>query len=168
MSEKTRIEGVLHKSKPVRNQKGFTLLELLAVLTIISLCAAVLWPNIPLLHGRLKLETTARALADDLRLIRQAAITGGEFCRIDFYRASQKYELRLPGEKRTVYLPKGIDYGGVPTFQGEPPSAHFNMLGHPGGGGTTSFKTQKGDKLYVIVTPVTGRVRISQEPPEHW
>jgi prepilin-type N-terminal cleavage/methylation domain-containing protein len=149
------------------NQKGFTLLELLAALAIVSLCAAVLWPNIQV-HDRLKLETAARGLADDLRLIRQAAITGGEFCRIEFYRYSHYYELRLPGEKRNVYLPEGVDFGSVPSFKGDPPNVHFNTLGHPSGGGTVTLKTKKGDRLYVIVTPVTGRVRISKEPPQHW
>ena len=149
------------------DQRGFTLIELLAVLAIIFLCAAMLWPNVSV-HGRRKLETAARGLASDLRLIRQAAITSGEFCKIDFYRYTQYYELRLPGEKRTVYLPKGVYYGGVPSFPkglAGPPSVHFNALGHPSAGGTVSLISGEGDILYVIVTPVIGRVRISREPP---
>lgn len=149
------------------SQRGFTLIELLAVLAIISLCAAMLWPSVPV-HGYRKLETAARGLADDLRLIRQAAITSGEPCRIDFYRYAQYYELHLPGKKQTVYLPEGICYGGIPSFAKSSaglPFVHYNTLGNPSGGGTVILKSAKGDKLYIIVTPVIGRVRISSEPP---
>ncbi len=148
-------------------QRGFTLIELLAVMAIAALFAAVLWPRVPV-HGRWKLETAARNLAGDLRLIRQAAITSGEFCRIEFYIYAQSYELRLPGNEREVYLPEGVYFEGFPTFQGDPPYVHFNMLGRPSGGGTVILKSREGHKLYIIVTPVIGRVRVSLEPPQHW
>ena len=167
LPEKLRSNKDFPTNKYCWAQRGFTLIELLAVLAIIALFAAVLWPRVPV-HGRRKLETAARNLAGDLRLTRQAAITSGEFCRIEFFNYAQSYELRLPGKKHEVYLPEGIYFGGFPTFQGDPPYVHFNMLGHPSGGGTVILKSREGDKLYVIVTPVTGRIKVSQEPPQHW
>jgi prepilin-type N-terminal cleavage/methylation domain-containing protein len=148
-------------------RKGFTLIELLAVLAVTALLAAVIWPRVAV-FSRWKLETAASSLASDLRLARQEAITTGKVCKTVFFVYTNRYQLRLPGEVRWIALPEGIYFEGSTTFQGSPPYVHFNMLGRPSGGGTVILKSHKGDKLYVIVTPVTGRVRVSRMPPEHW
>jgi len=35
-------------------------------------------------------------------------------------------------------------------------------------GGTVTLKNKRGKILYIIMTPVTARVRVSPDPPENW
>lgn len=150
-----------------RQNRGFTVIELLTVLAIMAIMAAVVLPRVTVL-SRWKLESAAKGLASDLRLVRQEAITTGQVSRVVFYVFTNRYQVRLPGEDRWVNLPEGVSYEGSTTFLGNPPNVHFNKQGHPSGGGTVIFKSDQGEKRYIIVTPVTGRVRISKVPPEHW
>jgi prepilin-type N-terminal cleavage/methylation domain-containing protein len=150
----------------VMRDKGFTLIELLAALAVMAIVAALLWPRVASL-SRWKLESAARSLAGDLRLVRQEAITTGKASKVEIFIYPNRYRVRLSGEDRWVDLPEGVFFDGV-TFGGNPPYVHFNMLGHPSSGGTIILKSSRGEKRYVILTPVTGRVRVSRNPPGHW
>lgn len=152
--------------RQLKQTEGFSLLELLIAMAVTAILLAIIWPNVSLL-SRWKVKTAAATLASDLRLARQEAITTGRVSRVVFFIYTNSYQLRLPEESRLVYLPDGVFFEGI-SFQGIPPYVHFNMLGHPSGGGTVILKSKEGDKLYVVVTPVTGRIRISRTPPEHW
>lgn len=118
--------------------------------------------------SRWKLEAAARAIAGDLRMVRQEAITSGEVSKIVFFVYMDSYQIRTEGGNSMVGLPEGVYFEGFTTFGGDPPYVHFNMLGRPSGGGTVILRSGDGEKNYVIVTPVTGRVRVSRDPPEHW
>ena len=56
---------------------AFTIIELMCVLAILALLAAVAVPALTDWAGSGTLETTARRLAQDMRRIQQAAITSG-------------------------------------------------------------------------------------------
>jgi hypothetical protein len=45
---------------------------------------------------------------------------------------------------------------------------YFYPNGVPSMGGTITLKNKRGKVLYVIMTPVTARVRISPTPPDNW
>jgi len=149
---------------------GFTIIELLAVMAIFSLFTALLLPHLGL-SARWELEAAAHNLMGDLRLLRQEAITSGEECLVKFFINTQRYQLLFPKDRQLlIYLPEGVYFEGSTTFGGNPPTAAFNNLGHPcrSGGGTVILKSEKGDKIYVVVLPVTGRVRVSRDPPANW
>jgi hypothetical protein len=124
-------------------------------------------PAISSLNEKWRLEAAAWRLASDMRLARQVAITEGISTKIEFRWEARDYRIFLPEEKKTVKLPRGISYamnnfpisGGVRGFTISP-------LGAPSPAGTVGFKNERGGKLYVIITPATGRVRVSSEPPE--
>lgn len=153
--------------KICRNQGGYTIIEMLSVLALLALMAAVVFPQVRQL-SRCELDSTARLMAADLRMIRQEAITTGRFCSILFLIYEDCYLIRMPGEDRVVDLPGGVRYEGGTTFSGTPPTVRFNRMGRPTGGGTVTLRSSDGEQLYVILAPVTGRVRISSEPPAHW
>ena len=67
-----------------KDNKGFTLIEVMAVVAVSAILLMIIWPRAPLL-SRWKLETAAQDLAGDLRLIRQAAITTGKSCEIALF-----------------------------------------------------------------------------------
>jgi prepilin-type N-terminal cleavage/methylation domain-containing protein len=146
---------------------GFTLIELVAVLALMAVLAVAALPSTGVI-SRWKLEAASRALAGDLRMIRQEAITSGKVCKIVFFVYTDSYQIRLAEENIMVRLPEGVSFEGSTTFGGVPPFVHFNMFGRPSGGGTVILKAADGEKNYVIVIPVTGRVRVSKDPPAHW
>ena len=150
-----------------RPDRGFTLIEIVAVLAVMALLAAVTWPRVAALSGW-KLETAAENLAGDLRLIRQEAITSGKACKISFFVENDNYQVKLADRSYLVFLPEGVSFEGTTTFQGNPRFVHYTFLGRPSGGGTAILKSDRGEKRYIIVKPVTGRIRISKIPPAHW
>lgn len=151
--------------------RGFTIIELVAVLGILAIMVAIALPSSAAFLSRCNLEGAARGLAGDLRFIRQEAITSGISSSIYFYITDKRYQVRLmeKNERYNVRLPEGIDFEGKTTFSGDHPSVVFNKMGRPSGrGGTIVLKSSTGEMRFVIVLPVTGRIRISKDPPENW
>ncbi len=128
---------------------------------------AIAVPALGGMNERWCLEEAAWRLASDMRLARQMAISTGKDTRFEFLLESGMYRMFLPTEKQIVKLPEGITYaynnfprsGNVSKFSLSP-------LGAPGPGGTVGLKNRRGAKLYVIITPATGRVRVSPTPPD--
>ncbi len=152
-------------------ENAFTLVELLYVLALIGIIAVV---AVPALHGlgqQHNLEIAARTMATEMRKAQQRAITAGCGQIIEFRLNNNRYRI-VDGKTNEFYiidLPEGITYKDIvfPTFE----NIHYlryNYNGSPSSGGTIALGNSAGDRLYVIVTPATGRVRISDNPPETW
>ena len=127
----------------------------------------VSWPLFPAFNSR-ELELTAQSLAFDLRRVQQEAVVTGENCQVTFYVFNDSYRMELPGGNIRIYLPEGISYEGTTTFPGNPAYVRFNYMGRPSSGGTIILETMDKERFYVIVAPINGRIRISQEPPDSW
>ena len=67
-----------------KDNKGFTLIEVMAVVAVSAILLMIIWPRAPCFHAG-SWRTAAQDLAGDLRLIRQAAITTGKSCEIAFF-----------------------------------------------------------------------------------
>jgi general secretion pathway protein H len=74
----SRTDGQLRS----RRTAGFTLVEILIVLTIVALTAAIVAPNLGAAFGFGQLRGEARAVVSGLREARAQAMTGGQ--RVDF------------------------------------------------------------------------------------
>ena len=61
---------------------GYTLVELIAVLAILGLVAAMVWPKYQVVADELALRQDAAVLAREIRLARQSAITTGRECAL--------------------------------------------------------------------------------------
>jgi prepilin-type N-terminal cleavage/methylation domain-containing protein len=144
---------------------GFTLAELLTVVAVLALLTGMAMPLVRGFEGR-ALKTSAQELAVHMREARTTAITGGKSCMVVFYEWDHRYRLIYPEERFFVILPAGIRYGGVnfPNVDGRS-TLYFRYTGAPNAGGHVTLRDSSGRRLYVIVTPVTGRVRISDSPP---
>jgi MSHA pilin protein MshC len=64
----------------MKRQKGFTLIEILLVIVVVAILAAVAIPRITKtgLYGRYLVYTTAHRIATDMRLARRLAVTTGD------------------------------------------------------------------------------------------
>jgi len=151
--------------------KGFTLIELLCVVALLGLITMIALPAVNNLGSKRNLEIAARGLATDLRKAQQKAVTLGRTQLVEFRPSTNEYRIRdaLTEETVIITLPEGIGYG-VNTYRrvGDFPLLRFRATGSPCRGGTVGLENKDKDILYLIITPATGRVRISEEPPEHW
>ncbi|HSW35692.1 MAG TPA: GspH/FimT family pseudopilin [Candidatus Limnocylindrales bacterium] len=153
------------------NERAFTLVELLCVLTLLGMMMMVAIPAMFDAGEQRNLEIAARAMATDMRLAQQTAITTGAVRCINIRITVNDYRIGdcvSPNWVR-VRMPEGVTIRST-TFPvtGGFPLLRFNRNGAPNIGGTVDLVNTAGEILYVIVTPATGRVRISDVPPEHW
>ncbi|MDQ7842926.1 MAG: prepilin-type N-terminal cleavage/methylation domain-containing protein [Armatimonadota bacterium] len=153
-----------------RRQAGWTLVELLVVLTLVAAAAAGLWRLQPL-RGRLALRVAATALVSDLRMVQARSLGERNPDRahgLVLSVGSDRYlrvvrtagvveaaEMRiLPFGVRITYARFG---GAVPTtvwFTGG------SWFGAPSGGGTVTLASGP-LRLCVRLMPATGRARVA-------
>ncbi len=73
--------------------RGFTLLELMIVLAILSVLIAVAWPSLRSPVMRSAVQQAARQLVKDLARARMAAIDSGQVMRFRFEPGGNRYEV---------------------------------------------------------------------------
>jgi len=151
---------------------GYTLVELLSVLAILGLIAMLAWPKYQVLTDELALKQSAAALARELRLARQSAITYGRECAVVFRVESNSYLVRQGEKSRTIKMHRGVKtvWTRFPKDPANPndgsrSACRFLPLGTPVQGGTVHLKNQRNQSLYVVVAPVTSRVRVTEVDP---
>ncbi len=151
-----------------RRNSGMTLIELVCVLAIISLILlAGIGPGFGFRPGnKRQLEAAAWQLVSEMRLARQSAVFTGITSRLQFRIFNDDYKVILSDERKTVKLPAGICYAYInfPVADGYY-LLEYKCTGAPNRGGTIGLKNRQNEKIYIIVTPATGRVRVSPEPP---
>lgn len=149
----------------MKAERGIILMELIVVLVVMAMILATVVP----LHqhlGRWSLRTAAAELAVRIRETRHTAISSGQTCTIVFYEFGGRYKLDYPEGVSWVWLPEGVAYAGNNfPLKDNRPTLYFRYTGAPNQGGHVILKDKKGNRLYVIVTPVTGRVRIDNQAP---
>ena len=142
-------------------------MELLIVIVLMGLIFSMTTPLFAKTLASVRLKSDARQVASLLRLARQAAISSGQGKMVVFYPNNAKY--KIVGQ--TPYnLESGISFVGTTTFTtrvGGLPACGFSPSGAPSSGGTITLGNSD-NRLYVIVNPVAGRVRISTSPPDNW
>lgn len=158
-------------NRVIRQEQAYTLVELLCVLVLLGMIAAVAAPAIIDLSQKRNLDIAARTLATDMRRCQQAAITTGRMHYIEFLLYYDQYHYRISdgtnAQKERVKFPDGVSYQSIKTADTSGmPRLTFSVEGAPGNVGTVALKNKAGDSLYVIITPATGRVRISDKPVE--
>jgi general secretion pathway protein H len=155
--------------KPVRLERsstaGFTLLELLAVLLILGLVAAVVVPS---LGGgaAVEVKSAARSLAAALRQTRNRALNDNRSATLALDVA--KREFRLPGEQRTHRLPERVHIV-LFTARSEQLSEQGGAIRFfPDGSSTGGRITLSIDSLRYLVNVdwLTGRVKVMESVVE--
>ena len=149
---------------------GYTLVELLSVLALLGLLVMLAWPRYQAMADELALRQDAAILAREFRLARQSAITYGRECAVVFKVDSTSYVVRQGRDSRTITLRRGVEtvwtrFPQDPVNQGNWSACRFLPLGGPLQGGTVHLRNQRGQSLYVVVAPVTARVRVTETDP---
>jgi prepilin-type N-terminal cleavage/methylation domain-containing protein len=146
---------------------GFTIIEVTVVLLIISIVFIAALPVTGKAASFFNLRHTANQMAADIREVQQRALS--ESCSlymIDFY--PDKYVIKKSSHSvaiiiDAVYLPQGIRIDNTNFAEDQ---IRFSAEGTPRGG-TVTLRDQKTNKfMFVIVASITGRVRVSDQPPK--
>ena len=145
--------------------KGYTLIELMIVVGIISLLLGLGINGLDYLTQWNKLNTAAGLLSSELKNTQSRAFYEGVYYKLQFWPTLDRYRIYKQTE-----LYKEIKLDGIDLFNTNftDNNLYFYPNGVPGQGGTVTLKNRRGKILYVIMTPVTARVRVSPEPPENW
>ena len=145
-----------------RVSKGFTLIELIITTMIISILAAALIPFSLEAVYRSRLESAAEMIAADIRYGENKALSQQTELKILFVAADNKYLTFFDPENsnkfETVELPAGITLSSA-VF-GTEPFIRFSVKGTVKQGGTVSLHDPAKNRLFIKVTPATGRVKI--------
>ncbi|PIY33438.1 MAG: hypothetical protein COZ07_02175 [Candidatus Infernicultor aquiphilus] len=149
--------------------KGYTLIELMVVVGIIALLLGLSLNGLNNLIQWNKLNVAAALLSSELKNTQSMAFYEGIYYKIDFWESLDRY--RIYKQKEVYYeVYKDIQLEDIDLFNTNytDDKVYFYPNGVPSMGGTVTLKNKRGKILYVIMTPVTARVRVSPEPPENW
>ena len=149
----------------INRTKGFTLIELMVVVGIISLLLGLSLNGLYNLIQWSKLNTAAALLSSELKNTQSRAFYEGVYYKLLFWPALDRYRIY-----RQTVLVQDIILEDIDLFNTNftDNNLYFYPNGVPSMGGTVTLKNSRGKILYVIMTPVTARVRISPDPPENW
>lgn len=142
-------------------KKGFTLLELMVVVAIIAIFAAIAVPTFSSWSPRLKFRTSADELHKVLMLARMTAISSNRDVIVTFDQANGTYDVAFPTETKSYSLPDGVNFGTLtsttitynPTGQADV-NAEIKMY--------SSSPKVLDNKRKLSVRAVTGLVKISK------
>ncbi|MDD5750340.1 MAG: prepilin-type N-terminal cleavage/methylation domain-containing protein [Candidatus Pacebacteria bacterium] len=146
----------------VRNNKnGFTLTELLVVIGIMAVLAAVGWPAITSLQPSLKLNGVSRELVTNLRSAQQRAVSEQVEYSLRFFPDDNSYRIsRLgdtPLEILNKKLPVDIRIFQVSGFTNQ--EVIFNVLGAVSETGSVALKNSREQSKTIEVRP-SGFIKI--------
>ncbi|WP_298718567.1 GspH/FimT family pseudopilin [uncultured Oceanisphaera sp.] len=135
---------------------GFTLLELLVVLTLASLMLAVAMPRFAALLPGAELKSYSRQTAALLRLARSQAIATGDEVRVDLDPAAR--HSRMTGRQKVSLWPERITV----SFNGLADNSDTGPVFYPDGSasGGTLHISGNGRHYQIEVNWLTGRISL--------
>ena len=145
--------------------KGYTLIELMVVVGIIALLLGLSLNGLYNLMQWSKLNRTAAILSSELKNTQTRAFYEGVYYKLQFWPSLDRYRIYKQTELIDDIILEDIDLFNS-NFTDD--KVYFYPSGVPSMGGTITLKNKRGKILYVIMTPVTARVRVSPDPPENW
>lgn len=152
-------------SSNYHSNSGYTLVELAIVTVIISVLLFTAFNGIMIIKQNLELSSAAQQLEATIKDCQASAFYTGNYFKIDFYPSLDRYRV-FEG----AVLVKDVQLKNIKlhftNFTNN--KVYFYKTGIPSMGGTVTLKTKYGRTLYVITTPVTARVRVSDKPPANW
>ena len=151
--------------RSTNRNKGYTIIELMVVIGIVSLLLGLGINGLDYLIQLNKLNTAAALLGSGLKNIQSRAFYEAVYYKLQFCPTLNRYRVYKETELINDIILIDIDLFDT-NFTDN--NLYFYPNGVPSMGGTITLKNKRGKVLYVIMTPVTARVRISPNPPENW
>jgi general secretion pathway protein H len=144
------------------NQKGITLIELVVVMAIIAIGAALTTPNISGWLPSYRLRSATRDVASTLRLAQIKAVSSNTPYRVAFDTVNESYILQYQDtgggwltEGEALSLPTGVKFNT--TFAGNITTFLPNSTATDG---NVTLNNNKGANKRIRLLGLTGRIRI--------
>ncbi|TEB06633.1 hypothetical protein Psch_00165 [Pelotomaculum schinkii] len=158
----------IEKQTPmVQNNLGFTIIEMVVAMLIISIAVAFTVPNFKKIIGAYQLDISAREMASDIRDLQQKIVkTQNTNYKVIWNIETETY-LLSDGviAYKTIKLPSGVDLFQSPVNQNNNniPEMLFAASGRPanGFGGTVRLVDNNTGKNKYVFIDTLGRVRVS-------
>lgn len=141
-------------------EQGWSLTELLTVLAIMGILAALAWPNYQTTAARVQARSATSEIASELRLARQLAMARREPLRVIFDREGRTISLRCAGAEAILHVYHYADKGVVV----DEPTAGPELLFYPSGRSATPTTIRVRDsqgRETTFTVSITGRVSTS-------
>lgn len=141
-------------------EQGWSLTELLTVLAIMGILAALAWPSYQTTAARVQARSATSEIASELRLARQLAMARREPLRVIFDREGRTISLRCAGAEAILHVYHYADKGVVV----EEPTAGPELLFYPNGRSATPTTIRVRDsqgRETTFTVSITGRVSTS-------
>lgn len=149
----------------MKNNSGFTLMELIITLAILSILASMVFLNVNIL-GNYREEAELKEFISDINYARNHSITESTTYSISIKRYTNSYtisknvrENSSEGVKiiKTKKFKDGIEIAYT-SFHGD--SIRFYINGAPKSAGTVKLKNSKNEIIDITVGVATGKVRV--------
>jgi len=150
------LKGIDWQTMQIKNALGFTLIEILIALMIMSIMAAIAVPRYNALIKNYKLMNAARVVWLDLYRAKMMAIKQGRAIRVDFTAISYSI-VRVDTAAVLLSRNLSVDYPGI-TFNttATTPSVSFGSTGTANGGTVVIQQGFTSSKHFTIA--LTGRI----------
>ena len=148
------------QGKSQKQEQGWSLTELLTVLSIMGLMCALAWPSYQTLVAMVQVRSVTIEIASELRLARQLAMARRERLRVIFDREGRTITLRRADAEGILHVYQYADKGVIV----EEPTAGPELLFHPSGRSVTPTTIRLRDsqgRETTFTMSITGRVSIS-------
>jgi prepilin-type N-terminal cleavage/methylation domain-containing protein len=144
-----------------RKNKGFSMLELLLVIAILGIVAAIAVPRFTNANAQRDLDNAARQLVVDLRWTSQMAANSVDTVKMIFVNTSPFGYRVVQGTAETVIKPT-FSFPPTVLFPSAVSSITYDVYGKPTGSADVSILLQNtaGQSRTVSIDYLTGRVRM--------
>jgi type II secretory pathway pseudopilin PulG len=154
----------VHTSAPLDGKSGYSLLELVTVLSLVALTAAISFPSLRIFSGEGRPGPAAREMLLTMRLARWKALSSGRGARLAIYGLTGGESARyvIEREDGSGWVTEGRDHplpDGVEVKTTGPEQKVF----YPNGTcsmGSVILTGPGGVRYRLSLNPATGRVRI--------
>jgi len=149
--------------KSVEKDAGFSLIEMLTALVVLSIVSVIALPNFIRAVDRANLYAATYAIAATMHIQQARAISQQGFQEIRFAPFANYYDLYSSGVGFTavVSFPSGIRYEDGYLHLPEP-TLRYNNRGDVSESGQIGLIDPEGDKLTIVVLLQSGTIRYAQ------
>jgi len=152
--------------------QGFTLLELIVVVLVISLTLALSYPALSRGTSAIHLRSTARDVLNTFRYAREKAVTEQTGMRVAVYRTKQELVLTdtFGDGNRKYVLPKDVKIQRIMLAGAEVTEDPLLVQFLPNGSADDAevlLKSDTGSYVRILTDPITGGARVEQGAGEN-